>query len=150
MVNTKSRFDVKKYLGNVERYNVIIKTKTEQLKEIDEMYNAIGCNNISSTFSNTNVISDKVSKHVIKKSDLVEQIKKDIIDYTLKKNVIIADINKLDDSRLVSVLIKKYVELKTLEKIAVELNYNYDYVRQLHNKALFKLSNILTREGEKD
>lgn len=126
----------------------MIKTKTEQLQELEEMFNAIGCNNINSTYSNTNVVSDKVSNHVIKKSDLVEQIKKDIFDYTLRKNVIIEDINKLDNSSLIDVLIKRYVECKSLEKIAVELNYNYDYVRQLHNKALFKLTNLL--EGEKD
>lgn len=144
MVNVKSKFDIKAYLGNIKRYDLIIKTKTKQLKELDEMYNAIGCNNISGTYSNTNIVSDKVSNHIIKKSDLINDIKNTIIEYTLKKNVIIEDINKLDDSRLIDVLIKRYVDLLSLEKIAVELNYNYDYVRQLHNKALNKLNCILT------
>lgn len=34
------------------------------------------------------------------------------------------------------VLARKYIEFDTFEKIAVELNYDYRYVKKLHNRAI--------------
>lgn len=139
-----SNFNARDYLGNIEKLSSRIKAKSEQLKELNEMYNAIGCNNADAIHSQTNNIKDNVSRHVIKKIELIKDIEKDIYKYTLQKNNIINDIYKLKEKKYIDVLTKRYVEFKSLEKIAVELNYNYDYIRQLHKKALteFKLSMI--------
>jgi hypothetical protein len=42
----------------------------------------------------------------------------------------------MSDYRYIDVLYKRYIECKRFELIAVEMNYDYDYVRKLHVKAL--------------
>lgn len=139
-------FNIKTYLCQIEKYDILIRVKNEQLRELEQFSNILGCSQFNNVVSNTNCISDKTGNNAIKKIDLISEIKKDIINYTLKKNDIINDINKLNNSNYVNVLVMKYVELLTLEQIAVRLNYSYDYVRKLHKKAILKLNDIIKRE----
>ena len=139
-------FNIKTYLCQIEKYDILIRVKNEQLRELEQFSNILGCSQFNNVVSNTSCISDKTGNNAIKKIDLINEIKKDIINYTLKKNDIINDINKLNNSNYVNVLVMKYVELLTLEQIAVRLNYSYDYVRKLHKKAILKLNDIIKRE----
>ena len=139
-------FNIKTYLCQIEKYDILIRVKNEQLRELEQFSNILGCSQFNNVVSNTNCISDKTGNNAIKKIDLISEIKKDIINYTLKKNDIINDINRLNNSNYVNVLVMKYVELLTLEQIAVRLNYSYDYVRKLHKKAILKLNDIIKRE----
>ena len=52
------------------------------------------------------------------------------------RDVIIGQIHNLHDDRYISVLFKRYVEIKSYELIAVEMNYSFDYVKELHRDAL--------------
>ena len=52
------------------------------------------------------------------------------------KTEIKAVINKLDDPLLRALLIARYVNIKTWEQIAEDLNYDLRWVYRLHDKAL--------------
>jgi len=136
--------DAKKYLSQVENYNLLINAKINQLRELDEFKNLIGCKNLDSVHSsNIGFTSDKTSDNAMKKVILIEDIQNDIYNYTLLKNNVINDIAKMDNNIYKKVLMLRYVEMLTLEEIAVKLKYNYDYVRQIHNKALNKIKEFI-------
>lgn len=59
-----------------------------------------------------------------------------IESYTQEQNKIISQIQSLEDSRYIEILYKRYVEFKSFELIAVELNYEYSWVTRIHNQAL--------------
>lgn len=135
--------EAKKYLKRIEKYKSMIDLKTEQLKELQSYSNLIGCNNISNAFCKTTSIKQKTEEFATKKIDLVEEIKSDIVKYTLEKNNVINTIYKIDDNRYISLLIKRYVEQKKLEKIALEMDYDYNTIRHMHHKALERINSLL-------
>ena len=136
-------FNIKTHLSKIEKYSILIKTKMNQLKELEEFGNNIGCTNLGSVISITNKITDNTSKNAIKKIDLIKSIQEDIVKYTLRKNDIINDIKKLDNTNYLNILMLKYVELLSFEEIAVRLNYSYDYVRKMHKKAIYSLKELI-------
>ncbi|MGN0464916.1 MAG: hypothetical protein ACI4F9_01035 [Lachnospiraceae bacterium] len=69
-----------------------------------------------------------------KEREITEKID-NLIDF---KSKVSSEINQLCDGRYKEVLYKRYVQMKTWELIAVELNYTYNYVIQLHGQALLE------------
>ncbi len=63
-------------------------------------------------------------------------MKQMIESYTQEQNKIISQIQSLEDSRYIEILYKRYVEFKKFELIAVEMNYDYNWVKNLHGMAL--------------
>ena len=59
------------------------------------------------------------------------------------KSEIIGAIQKVNDSTLRALLTARYVNYKTWEQIAVELNYSYMHVCRLHGKALVKIKDVI-------
>lgn len=133
----------KRYLMNIEKYQLRINAKCKQLNELEKYANLIGYKNIDSVFTSNLQITSKTENAAIKKRDLVIEIKNDIYKYTLVKNNIINDIEKINDSRYINVLLKKYDDLKSLEEISIEMGYSYETIRHFHNKALKKMYEIL-------
>lgn len=139
-------FNIKTYLSCIEKCKIGIDAKLKQLNELKRYSNLIGCTNLSNTYTYTGSISDKTGNAAEKKLDLIIEIKRDIVKYTMKKNVIINDIYKLDNNKYIYILLKRYVELKSLEQISVDMCYTYEHIRHLHSKALKNLSNIIIKD----
>lgn len=59
------------------------------------------------------------------------------------KSEILRAINTLQDSRQRQVMIGRYVELRTWEQIAVDMNYSYMQVTRLHGCALTALKDVI-------
>ena len=59
------------------------------------------------------------------------------------KSEIIGAIQKVNDSTLRALLTARYINFKTWEQIAVELNYSYMHVCRLHGKALVKIKDVI-------
>ena len=55
--------------------------------------------------------------------------------YQIKLEILSA-IGTVNDSTLRKLLVKRYLQFKTWEQIAVEMNYSYMHVTRLHGKAL--------------
>lgn len=147
MKNTTQEEEVaKKYLMNIEKYKHIIDAKCKQLRELEKYSNLIGCKNITAVYSSNTGISKKTEEQAEQKVDLIIDIKADIYKYMLLKNNIINDIYRTDDNRYINLLLKKYVELKTLEQTAVSIGYSYDRTRHMHREALKKIYTIIRKE----
>lgn len=80
--------------------------------------------------------SDALEKKVVKCVQLEQEINEMINKFIDIKHKIINEIQGLSEVKHIDVLFKKYVQYKTLEQIAVEMNYSYPYVRELHGYAL--------------
>lgn len=70
----------------------------------------------------------------------------------IDKHKIINQIQSLKNSKYIEILYKHYVEFKRLEVVAVEMNFTYQYVVELHGYALkdFQTTyeNLLNSYGE--
>ena len=137
-------FDVKSYLMQIEKIDIRINAKINQLNEIRDFASRIGSSNISAVFTSNRSISDNTSKLVIDKLDVIQEIKEDIYKYTKLKNSIIDEIYKVEDVRYMNFLLLRYVECKSLEEIAVKLKFTYPYVRRMHGIALEKFKTVYT------
>lgn len=126
----------KKYLKQVIRLQKNIEYRKEQLEELKELSTSIGSFDYSRDVVDTTPTGDGMENKVIKVADLEAEIKEKIILYTIKKNQIISEIESLEQETLIDILMKVYVEDKSLEQVAVELAYSYDRVRHLHGIAL--------------
>ena len=65
-----------------------------------------------------------------------EQISREIEKLTMIKNQIIHEIRQLHNADYNQILYKIYVENKTLKESAIEMKRSYNYVLNVHKKAL--------------
>lgn len=131
-----NEFDAKKYLSQIAKINTRLDSELKQLRELQQYKCSISSVDYSKPFIITNTVSDTVSGIVVKLVDLENNIKKDIYRYTIIKQEIIDLIYQVDDLACMNLLKMRYVDMMSLEAIAVEMNYVYGYVRRLHSRAL--------------
>lgn len=68
--------------------------------------------------------------------DLETEISQEINTFIDEKHKIINQIQALNNSKYIEVLYKHYVEFKRFEVVAVEMDFTYQYTRELHGYAL--------------
>lgn len=89
-------------------------------------------------FSSTN--SDKIGECIAKKDEIVRQLSDDLDALIMISKSIIEAINSLDNELHKLVMTERYLNLKSWERIAVDINYDYRYVLKLHGRALQELN----------
>ena len=121
----------KEYLRQLRRLEVCIEQRQEELNRLREL---IGCNAIDyGERVQTSPSADSIPNEVIRReADISRKIER----FLQLKHKIINEIQSLDNAVYVSILYKRYVEYKSLEEIAVEMNYSYRQVLRLHGMAL--------------
>ena len=101
------------------------------------MRELIGCNAIDyGERVQTSPSADEIPNEVIRRAELEADISRKIERFLQLKHKIINEIQSLDNAVYVSILYKRYVEYKSLEEIAVEMNYSYRQIKRLHGLAL--------------
>lgn len=133
--------DVKKYLSQIRLLDTKIKHKEAELNEVQE-YLERAAPSISSIKTKTSHI-DKISDNVASIIDLEEQIRLEKCRMLQIKDRIINEIQSLDNPVYIEVLYKRYIEYKTLWKIAEEMKYSYGHIKKLHFYAILELKRIL-------
>lgn len=128
----------KEYLMQLQLLDLKITQKVQETAQLRSMVTGRGL-----AISEKVQTSPKNSQEgiITKYMDLEEKIDSMIDHYVMKKDFIIDQIHQLTDPRFVRILYDRYVpdeqhKVKSLERIAVEMNYNYDHVRHLHGFAL--------------
>ncbi len=86
---------------------------------------------------------DRLANIVAKIVDLEEQLQKDLEEYINLKSKVIMQINSMEDGRLKLVLYHRYLNQKTWEDIACDLNCSTQWVHTLHGQALQEFEKIL-------
>ena len=124
----------KEYLRQLHRLELCIEQRQEELNRLREL---IGCNAIDyGERVQTSPSADSIPNEVIRRAELEADISRKIERFLQLKHKIINEIQSLDNAVYVSILYKRYVEYKSLEEIAVEMNYSYRQVLRLHGTAL--------------
>lgn len=94
------------------------------------------------------VVSGTKDPHKFDRLAILEtEIDNQIDNLVSVKAEILRAINKLDDGRFRDVLRLRYLESRTFEQIAVEINYSYKQTCRIHGRALLKIEEALKCSG---
>ena len=132
----------KKYLQQIRLYDSHINTKLEDLHQLKEMVTKITPtlkDDVVSGGGNQDKLGDAIAKIV----DLEEEVNRDIDSYVNAKQEISNTFEKISDPDQLQVLHKRYVQYKTWEQIACEMNMSYRNVCYIHGKGLQSVNQIL-------
>ena len=125
----------KDYLSQVSRLNKMINNKLSeisQLRELSISISAIGNDEKVQTSPNF----DKIGTEIAKIDELESNLDKMIDEYLVKRERIIAQIDTMEEESVYQILFSRYIEKKTFEKIATEMEYSWRQIVRLHGKAL--------------
>lgn len=140
--------DAKRYLQQIRLYDSHINTKIEELHHLKTMVTKI-TPTLKQDVVSGGGSQDKLSDAVAKIVDLEAEIDREIDRYAEARTAVTGTIDKVRDSRLHSVLSKRYVEHKTWEQIACDMGVSYQWVCKLHGIALQAVEKIL-KNSEKN
>lgn len=128
----------KQYLNRVRRIDKeisallrLVQTTRESLESITQNYNTDG----AQVTNDPHKFDRLIELEALVDSKVDEQIE--------LKAEILRTIMQLDDRRQRLVLMEYYIEMKTWEQVAVDLNYSYMHITRLHGYALKEVQKII-------
>ncbi|MDE7229852.1 MAG: hypothetical protein K2N56_05165 [Oscillospiraceae bacterium] len=127
----------KEYLERIQLRDEQINQKLRELEDLQRRRTVISAVDYSKEKSSGSrsheapfeKLSDKIT-------DLIAEINREIDLFVTEKHEIINQIQALGDCKYVKLLYKRYAEYKTLGAIADETGYTYQYIVELHARAL--------------
>ena len=143
----------KEYLQQLQRLDTVINQKIKELGDLRLKSQSAGSIDYSKEREQTSPSGDAPFVKLIGRIiDLEAEINAEIDAFVDDKHKIINQIQSLKNSKYIEILYKHYVEFKRLEVVAVEMNFTYQYVVELHGYALkdFQTTyeNLLNSYGE--
>lgn len=127
----------KEYLQQLQRLDTVINQKIKEVQDLRVQMQSGGGIDYSKERVQSSPSGDApFVKPICKIIDLEAEINAEIDKFVDEKHKIINQIQGLKNSNYISLLFKRYVEFKSLERICVEMNFSYDYIKHLHGYAL--------------
>ena len=126
----------KEYLKQIEELDIKIKQREEQLECLRETAGGAAAIRYDKDNIQVSVCGDMIERNVIRLVELEEKIFKDKVKKETLKAKIIDQIQALDDKRYVEILYRRYVKYDKFDQIALDMSYDYVYLRALHGEAL--------------
>ena len=127
--------ETKEYLQQIGRYDRLINNKLVELAQ----YRSMACS-VSAVRNDERVQSspsyDTMDKIVSKIEQMENEIDMLVDRYIDNKRIIISQIDSMPDEMTYQILFSRYVEQKTFEKMAIEMNYCYKQIIRRQGKAL--------------
>ncbi len=128
----------KQYLSRIRILDIKINNKISELSMLKSKSTSLQAVVINDDKVQTSPALDRLGNDVSDILELEEEIQKEIKRYNDLKHKIINEIHTLNNRLYIEILYKRYVEFKSLEEIAVEMNYSYQYIRKRHGYALLE------------
>lgn len=139
----------KEYLSQIKDIEDYVKSKEIELYKLNCLATSITAPSDREAVQSSN-ISDKVGNVGAKIADLSR-----LIQSQKERQLAVQTecINTIDEVRQQNklfyiILHKRYVQYKNLKQIASEEHYSYDYIREMHGRALQKVGKILQNQKE--
>ena len=125
----------KEYLSQIKKLSIMIEQKIQELYEL-RRFDGLSAVRMGEG-KGTGQARDAAFTRAVENRLMLENKINAMIDvYTDRKNFIIGQIHGLDNPQHIQILYKRYIEFKSLYKIAGEMNYSYDHIRRVHGYAL--------------
>ena len=127
----------KDYLNQISRLDNRIQNKLTEIMQYREL--SISLTAVSSDIKvRTSPDMDKIGSSIARLAEMEQQLDELIDCFVDKKTHIVAQIDAMEDEVQYQVLFARYIERKTFEKIALELNYSLRQISRVHEKALLE------------
>ena len=127
----------KDYLNQIRRLTRMINNKIVELSQLKEL----ACS-ISAVSGEDRVMVtpnfDKIGTKQAKIDEMERNIDALVDEYIIKRDKIVSQIDSMEDENVYNVLFSRYIEKKTFEVIATEMNYSWRQTIRLHGIALKK------------
>lgn len=125
----------KEELRQIKMLDERIENNTEELARLKSMATKVTSvmsgESVSRT-RNTDTMTDVVAKII----SLQDKLNADIYKYVDLKESVLERLKRLDNSAYYGILYRRYFLYKTWEQIACEMNYTYQWICELHGRAL--------------
>lgn len=118
-----------------------------EIDNAEAMAAAIGSRSSDSPSFGTGNVSDKTSVTAIKIAELKQELREQLEKYITLKLTATRLINQMSDKRYMAVLYHYYLQNRTLEGTAGEMNRSYQNVCKLHGRALAEFQKLMDRAG---
>ena len=129
------KLTAKQYLDQLRVIDTKINQKTEELADLmtaATSTRAIDYSKDRVQTSPQNAQENRICKYV----DLDAEINREIDEFVDIKHRVTKEIQELNVDYYIKILFKVYVQFKTVKDAANEIGLSYQYVRDLHKKAL--------------
>lgn len=126
----------KDYLLELAEMQDDIEAKKELRQEYLEMAASISAPMNEIRVQTSHVSDGKMENMTIMAADLAEEIEADATNYYEHQHLIMKQIHALHNVSYIQVLFKVYVQFKSIKVASDEMKMSYQYVRNIHKKAL--------------
>jgi len=126
----------KEYLKQIEALDIKIRQKQDQLECLKETAGGNAAIRYDKLNVQITVAPDMMERNVLRMVELEEKIWADKLKMETLKDQIIDQIQSLEDERYIDLLFRRYVKYQKFEQIALDMSYDYVYIRELHGEAL--------------
>ena len=129
------KLTAKQYLDQLRVIDTKINQKMEELADLMTAATSTGAIDYSKDRVQTspqNAQENRICKYV----DLDAEINREIDEFVDIKHRVTKEIRELNVDYYIKILFKVYVQYKTVKDAANEIGLSYQYVRDLHKKAL--------------
>lgn len=131
----------KQYLSELQT----MKTKIRQLQEQRQMYLEMATSMtaaINQVKVQTSQTTDRMGDNVSKAADIGTKIDEEINALFWKQQEVIKQIQSLRNAEYMQILFKVYVQEKNIKQASAEMQRSYNYVLEIHKKALAEFEEI--------
>ena len=131
--------DIKEYLNQIQRYEKIINNKLEEIEHLKLLATSISASTYGIERVQTSGSQDKIGDTIAKLVDAQRELADNVVELMEKKQKLI----DVENPQYYDFLYKRYVEKKKLTVIADEMEYNEEYIKQFHGKAVNYVKEML-------
>lgn len=133
--------DTKTYLQQIERLDRKIQNKFSEIAQLKTMATSIS---VAQKDINVQTFSDKdrMGSAVSKIVDLESEANEIICEFLEKRSIIIHQIDGISDTNMYHILFNRYVMMKDLGTISVEMGYSFKQVCRIHGNALKEFEHL--------
>ena len=142
----EKEYRAKKYLGRIKLLDAKIDNKVQELKELRHRVESLSSVTLTANKVQMSPEYDRIGKNVAKILEIEENIVKQCKEMEKEKHKMIDEIGSLKNPLHVSILFKRYIEFKSIEKIADELNYSCVHIKRCHGDALNEFEKVIPND----
>lgn len=132
----------KEYLTQIKHLDLMITAWIEQKEAMWSQLYSLSSPKYDGVSVQSTKDPDKFSELWARIDEKERKICKEIDKLADAKQIITDEIGRIEDTRYVEILLRRYVQMQKLEDIANEMHYSYDRVRHLHGFALLEFERV--------